>query len=143
MNRDLILPLGTLAAVIVAVLLRGRGKPRRLSDEEQRLLNRAAEGDEKAAAELVHRAQVDETALRALAATDAGAALQYRLQKESQLKAVLRARESLAEKAAAAGYSAERTAEVRARIEAELASITRDIERARLLPGGASENRAS
>ena len=54
-----------------------------------------------------------------------------RLQKERQLKAVLRARDSLAEKAAAAGYSAERTAEVRARIEAELASITRDIERAR------------
>ena len=143
MDRDLILPLSTLGVVIVLVLFRRRAKPRRLSAEEQSLLNRAAEGDEKAAAELVRKAEADEAALRALAATDAGAALQYRLQKEGQLKALFRALDSLAEKAAAAGYSAERTAEVRARIEAEIGSITRDIERTRVLPGEASRDRAS
>ena len=98
------------------------------SPEELRLIDRAAAGDEDAAKELTRLGQQEEEVLRTQASTDSRAAKRLLERKQTQLKALRWAEESLEAKAAAAGYSAEQTAEVRARITRSIEEATRDIE---------------
>lgn len=120
-----------IAAVAGFLMLRRSRESLGSSLVERQLIDRAAEGDESAAQELVRRGQAEEEALKARAATDAGAARQFLERKQQQLQALEWAQGALEEKAALAGYSAERTAEVRARIEHSLRETARDIQWAR------------
>ena len=102
------------------------------SPEELALIDRAANGDESAAKELLRLGQQEEDGLRTRAATDPRAARQLLDRKQTHLKGLRWAEESLEAKAAAAGYSAEKTAEVRARIVRLIQETTRDIEWAKI-----------
>lgn len=120
-----------IAAVAGFLLLRRSRQSLGASLEERQLIDRAAAGDEGAAQELVRRGKAEEDALKGRAATDRGAARQFLEHKQQQLEALEWAREALEEKAALAGYSAEKTAEVRARIENSLREAASDIRWAR------------
>ncbi len=126
-----------IAAVAGFLLLRRSRESLGSSLEEGQLIDRAAEGDEGAAQELVRRGKAEEDALKARAATDRGAARQFLERKQQQLQALEWAKGALEEKAALAGYSAEKTAEVRARIENSLREAASDIRWARERSGQA------
>lgn len=125
-----ILAILAVLAVMLLVMRRSGGRRPAMgpSREERALIDRAATGDGEAARELGRLAASEEAALRARAATDPHAAALYRDRKETQLKALQWAEESLDRRGTSAGYSAEQAAAVRARISGQLAEVSRDLD---------------
>jgi hypothetical protein len=126
LNAYALILLGT-AGLLYFLRLRGTGRFSDTSAEERNLIERAGAGDEEAARELGRRTEQEQAALRLKAASNPRIAGQYLAVKERELQALQWAESALDAKAAAAGYSAEKTAEVRARLEGMLREVERDI----------------
>ena len=94
--------------------------------EELALMDLAATGDLGAATELIQRTHADDAALKKLAASDKAAAERLLERRSQQVQALTWAYESLERKATAAGYSEEKTSQVRTRIETLLKAAKRD-----------------